>query len=122
MNKKFTSLAVALMVAGTLSAETISIPKLETTEDYCYLKMKNLALSLHGSKADSVIMKAVDEENLTKAQLDSALWQIVDKQGDVDITDAASVLCPQFNGRTVRNDVFPAVTGDMIVHTGLQSL
>lgn len=74
MNKKFTSLAVALMVAGTLSAETISIPKLETTEDYCYLKMKNLALSLHGSKADSVIMKAVDEENLTKAQLDSALW------------------------------------------------
>ena len=33
MNKKFTSLAVALMVAGTLSAETISIPKLETTED-----------------------------------------------------------------------------------------
>ncbi|CCX78134.1 MAG TPA: DUF6383 domain-containing protein [Parabacteroides johnsonii] len=80
MNKKFTSLAVALMVAGTLSAETISIPKLETTEDYCYLKMKNLALSLHGSKADSVIMKAVDEENLTKAQLDSALWQIVDKQ------------------------------------------
>ena len=81
MNKKFTFLAAALMVAGTLSAESsISIDKLETTGDYCYLKMNNLALSLYGGKADSVVVKTLDEENMTKAQLDSALWQIVDKQ------------------------------------------
>ena len=80
MNKKFTSLAAALMVAGTLSAETISIDKLGTTDDYCYLKMNNLALSLYGGKADSVVVKTIEEENMTKAQLDSALWQIVDKQ------------------------------------------
>ena len=80
MNKKFTFLAAVLMAAGTLSAETISIDKLGTTDDYCYLKMNNLALSLYGGKADSVVVKSLDKSTMTKAQLDSALWQIVDKQ------------------------------------------
>ena len=44
MNKKFTSLAAALMVAGTLSAETISIDKLGTTDDYCSVSYTHLTL------------------------------------------------------------------------------
>ena len=74
MNKKFTSLAVALMVAGTLSAQPVLGTDLKASDNYYYLKMNNFALSLYGGKADSVIVKSVDESKMTKAQLDSALW------------------------------------------------
>ncbi|WP_278960890.1 DUF6383 domain-containing protein [Parabacteroides johnsonii] len=80
MNKKFTSLAVALMVAGTLSAQPVLGTDLKASDNYYYLKMNNFALSLYGGKADSVIVKSVDESKMTKAQLDSALWKIADLQ------------------------------------------
>lgn len=88
MNKKFTLLAAALMTVGSLSAESISVDNLGTTEDYYYLKFSesNMALSLYGDKADSVVVKTIDESKMTKVQLDSALWQIVDKKIENGVT------------------------------------
>lgn len=88
MNKKFTLLAAALMTVGSLSAESISIDNLGTTEDYYYLKFSesNMALSLYGDKVDSVVVKTIDESKMTKVQLDSALWQIVDKKIENGVT------------------------------------
>lgn len=81
MNKGFTFLAAALLVVGSLSAETVSLEKGETSDDFYYFKTADGAyLSLYGGKADSVVVKAVDEVVMTKAALDSALWQIVDKK------------------------------------------
>ena len=87
MNKHFTLLAAALMVAGALSAETLTTEQLGSTDNFYYMKTAEGAyLSLCGSKPDSVIVKAIDESALTKAQIDSALWQIVDKK----ITDGVT--------------------------------
>lgn len=91
MNKKFTLLAAALMMVGSLSAkaeETDSSVKAEewTTGNYYYLKSQNSYLALDGNKSDSVIVKALNLNEATKASIDSALWQISDKETALGVT------------------------------------
>ena len=61
MNKKFTSLAVALMVAGTLSAQPVLGTDLKASDNYYYLKMNNFALSLYGGDCEVCGLKQDDE-------------------------------------------------------------
>lgn len=88
MNKKFTLLAAALITMGTFTAnaqDAVSEAQW-TAGNYYYLKANtNDYLSLSGSKADSVIVKPLTDD-ATKAAIDSALWQIADKETTVGVT------------------------------------
>lgn len=94
MNKKFTFLATALMMVGSFTAHaeetdiaTVSVDEKEwTTGNYYYLKSGGFYLALDGNKADSVIVKPLDETKATKASIDSALWQIADKEVALGVT------------------------------------
>ena len=89
MNKKFTLLAAALMTVGTFTAASAAsdVPSKEwTVGNYYYLKSGNKYLSLDGNKADSVIVKKFVSSDVTKAAIDSALWQISDKQTTLGVT------------------------------------
>ncbi len=87
MNKKFTLLAAALMTVGTFTAASAAVDSDEwTAGNYYYLVSENNYLSLDGNKADSVIVKPLDQSNATKAAIDSALWQIADKEETLGVT------------------------------------
>ncbi|MCD7851703.1 MAG: hypothetical protein LUH63_19485 [Parabacteroides sp.] len=92
MNKRFTILAAALMTVGTFTAnaddatQTASVPSGEwTAGNYYYLKTGDYYLSLDGNKADSVVVKTIAAD-ATKAAIDSALWQIADKEEALGVT------------------------------------
>lgn len=82
MNKKSTLLAAGLMIIGSFAAKAIEPG---ASNDFYYLKNGDVCLTLGGFK-DSVVVKAIDETKMTKASLDSALWQIVDKQTTLGVT------------------------------------
>ena len=82
MNRKSTLLAVVLMA---VSSFTMNATEFGSTNDFFYLKSGDLYLSLDGNKSDSVIVKSF-KENMTKAAVDSALWQIVEKKAVVGVT------------------------------------
>lgn len=90
MNKKFTLLAAALMTVGTFTAASAAsdVPSKEwTVGNYYYLKTTDDSyLALDGTKADSVIVKKFVSSDVTKASIDSALWQISDKQTTLGVT------------------------------------
>lgn len=90
MNKKFTLLAAALMTVGTFTAASAAsdVPSKEwTVGNYYYLKTTDDSyLALDRTKADSVIVKKFVSSDVTKAAIDSALWQISDKQTTLGVT------------------------------------
>ena len=86
MNKKSTLLAVALMAVSSFTMNAAKVTDLGTTDDFYYLESGGVYLSLAGVKSDSVVVKSIDETSMTKAALDSALWQIVDKQTTLGVT------------------------------------
>ena len=88
MNKKFTLLAAALMTASAFTANAEDSVKAEewTVGNYYYLKSGNSYLALDGDKPDSVIVKPLDEAKALKASIDSALWQIADKETALGVT------------------------------------
>lgn len=88
MNKKFTLLAAALMTASAFTANAEDSVKAEewTVGNYYYLKSENSYLALDGDKPDSVIVKPLDEAKALKASIDSALWQIADKETALGVT------------------------------------
>ena len=90
MNKKFTLLAAALMTVGTFTAASAAsdVPSKEwTVGNYYYLKTTDDSyLALDGTKADSVIVKKFVSSDVNKAAIDSALWQISDKQTTLGVT------------------------------------
>lgn len=90
MNKKFTLLAAALMTVRTFTAASAAsdVPSKEwTVGNYYYLKTTDDSyLALDGTKADSVIVKKFVSSDVTKAAIDSALWQISDKQTTLGVT------------------------------------
>lgn len=88
MNKKFTLLAAALMTASAFTANAEDSVKTEewTVGNYYYLKSGNSYLALDGDKPDSVIVKPLDEAKALKASIDSALWQIADKETALGVT------------------------------------
>src|SRR5699024_11415623 len=88
MNKKFTLLAAALMTASAFTANAEDSVKAEewTVGNYYYLKSGNFYLALDGDKPDSVIVKPLDEAKALKASIDSALWQIADKETALGVT------------------------------------
>ncbi len=58
-----------------------------TVGNYYYLKTTDDSyLALDGTKADSVIVKKFVSSDVTKAAIDSALWQISDKQTTLGVT------------------------------------
>lgn len=86
MNKKFTLLAAALMTVGTFTAASAASDDW-TVGNYYYLKTTDDSyLALDGTKADSVIVKKFVSSDVTKAAIDSALWQISDKQTTLGVT------------------------------------
>ena len=89
MNKKFTLLAAALMTVGTFTAASAASDDW-TVGNYYYLKSGKTTddsyLALDGTKADSVIVKKFVSSDVTKAAIDSALWQISDKQTTLGVT------------------------------------
>ena len=88
MNKKFTLLAAALMTASAFTANAEDSVKAEewTVGNYYYLKSGNSYLALDGDKPESVIVKPLDEAKALKASIDSALWQIADKETALGVT------------------------------------
>lgn len=80
MNRKSTLLAVALMAVSSFTMNAAKVTDLGTTDNFYYLESGGVYLSLAGVKSDSVVVKSIDETSMTKAALDSALWQIVDEQ------------------------------------------
>ncbi|WP_366558239.1 DUF6383 domain-containing protein [uncultured Parabacteroides sp.] len=80
------------MTVGTFTAnaddatQTASVPSGEwTAGNYYYLKTGDYYLSLDGNKADSVVVKTIAAD-ATKAAIDSALWQIADKEEALGVT------------------------------------
>lgn len=89
MNRKCTLLATALLTVGTFMASAAGVPDTEwTVGNFYYLKSGDNYLSLDGNKADSVVVKKMDlaSATLTKASIDSALWQISDKATFLGVT------------------------------------
>lgn len=66
----------------------MDVPSKEwTVGNYYYLKTTDDSyLALDGTKADSVIVKKFVSSDVTKAAIDSALWQISDKQTTLGVT------------------------------------
>ena len=66
----------------------MNVPSKEwTVGNYYYLKTTDDSyLALDGTKADSVIVKKFVSSDVTKAAIDSALWQISDKQTTLGVT------------------------------------
>lgn len=88
MNKKSTLLTVALLAMGSLAVNAAESIELGATDNFYYLKAGEYCLSLDGNKSDSVIVRDYDDfisDEATKAAIDSALWQIVDKQTELGI-------------------------------------
>lgn len=85
MNKKSTLLVIVLMIIGSFAAKAEGSIEPGASNDFYYLKNGDVCLTLGGFK-DSVVVKAIDETKMTKASLDSALWQIVDKQTSLGVT------------------------------------
>lgn len=81
MNKKFTLLAAALMTASAFTANAEEW----TVGNYYYLKSEGVYLALDGNKPDSVIVKSLADD-ATKVSIDSALWQIADKETALGVT------------------------------------
>src|SRR5699024_2265807 len=50
------------------------------------------------------------------------IWKIIDEKRNIGAADTPSILSPQFKGGVVGNDIFPAVSGDMVVDAQLQRL
>lgn len=90
MNKKIYTFGAALMTVGTFTAASAAsdVPSKEwTVGNYYYLKTTDDSyLALDGTKADSVIVKKFVSSDVTKAAIDSALWQISDKQTTLGVT------------------------------------
>lgn len=89
MNRKCTLLATALLTVGTFMASAAIVPPAQwTAGNFYYLKSGANYLSLDGNKADSVVVKTMDLTSaaLTKASIDSALWQISDKAASLGVT------------------------------------
>lgn len=90
MNKKCTLLAAAFMVASAFTASAANVvtdgPASAgwTVGNYYFLQTGTTNyLALSGERADSVIIKAdADFTNMSKAALDSALWQITSVSGE----------------------------------------
>lgn len=78
------------MTVGTFTAASAAsdVPSKEwTVGNYYYLKTTDDSyLALDGTKADSVIVKKFVSSDVTKAAIDSALWQISDKQTTLGVT------------------------------------
>lgn len=88
MNKKSTLLTVALLAMGSLAVNAAESIELGATDNFYYLKAGEYCLSLDGNKSDSVIVRDYNDfisDEATKAAIDSALWQIVDKQTELGI-------------------------------------
>lgn len=89
MNKRFTLLATALTMVGGLSANAGDATTVDekdwTAGNYYHLKSGSSYLALDGNKSDSVIVKSLDNIK-AKAALDSALWQISDKETALGVT------------------------------------
>ena len=51
-----------------------------------------------------------------------AVGQMTDERGDIYAGDTAAVLGPEFPRALIRDDQFPAVAADMIIHCALQRL
>lgn len=61
--------------------------RVKNVGNYYYLKTTDDSyLALDGTKADSVIVKKFVSSDVTKAAIDSALWQISDKQTTLGVT------------------------------------
>ena len=86
MNKKSTLLAAALMAVSSFTINAAEVTDLGSTDNFYYLKSEGGYLSLSGIKSDSVVVKPIDETSMTKAALDSALWQIMEKQTSLGVT------------------------------------
>ena len=50
------------------------------------------------------------------------VWKVIDEHGDVHIFDEASVLGTELQGRIIGQDIFPPVSGNVIVYTHIQSI
>lgn len=76
------------MTASAFTANAEDSVKAEewTVGNYYYLKSGNSYLALDGDKPDSVIVKPLDEAKALKASIDSALWQIADKETALGVT------------------------------------
>lgn len=88
MNKKSTLLTVALLAMGSLAVNAAESIELGATDNFYYLKAGEYCLSLDGNKSDSVIVRDYNDfisDEATKSAIDSALWQIVDKQTELGI-------------------------------------
>lgn len=85
MNRKSTLLTVALLAMGSLAVNAQEPVNLGTTNNFYYLKVGEHCLSLDGNKSDSVIVKTINAD-AAKAAIDSALWQIVDKQTELGLS------------------------------------
>ncbi len=48
--------------------------------------------------------------------------EIVDEEGDIDIADAAGVLGAELYSACIGDDIFPAVSGDVVVYTAFKRL
>ena len=81
---------VLRIIVGTFTAASAAsdVPSKEwTVGNYYYLKTTDDSyLALDGTKADSVIVKKFVSSDVTKAAIDSALWQISDKQTTLGVT------------------------------------
>lgn len=88
MNKKSTLLTVALLAMGSLAVNAAESIELGATDNFYYLKAGEYCLSLDGNKSDSVLVRDYNDfisDKATKAAIDSALWQIVDKKTELGI-------------------------------------
>ena len=48
--------------------------------------------------------------------------QIINKQGNIHITNRTSIFCPKLDGRIVRDHIFSSISRDMVIDTHLQGL
>ena len=49
-----------------------------------------------------------------------AVWQVIDEHGDIGIPDGTAFLGPQFHRGLIRQDKFPSVSCNVVVHAHLQ--
>lgn len=87
MDKKCTLLATALLTVGSFVANAANVPATEwKTGSYYYLTTPgDSCLALDGNKTDSVVV-VNKADKVTKAAIDSALWQISNKEVVLGVT------------------------------------
>ena len=50
-----------------------------------------------------------------------AVGQVIDKQGNVSVANRSPLLCPKLHRGLIRQDKFPSIPRDMVIHAHLQS-